>query len=205
MTILSTHIDGDLNRDPADYRLTVKVRNNRLLRAIEAIGGTTGAKWCEANGLSYTLVNNLINMKISPLTAEGEFRPVSERLCEVLNKLPEDLWSNEQLYPLERNFSEMELSYAEVCAMLPESEQTYLFDSSEAEADRTKKLLSSALSKLTLQEQKVVKMRFYEDMTLDKIANTLDVTRERIRQVEGNALRKLRRKDISETLADCID
>lgn len=36
-----------------DYRVTVKVRNNRILRAIEAAGGTLVGKWCEEHGLAY--------------------------------------------------------------------------------------------------------------------------------------------------------
>ena len=114
-----------------DYRVTVKVRNNRLLKAIEDAGGKTGQKWCETQRLSYASVNDLVNMVISPLTKEGKLTATAARLCEVLDKLPEELWSNEQIYPLERNFSELEMNHAQVMALIPSEQKTYEFDCSE--------------------------------------------------------------------------
>ena len=49
-----------------DYRITVKVRNNRMLNAIADAGGTPGQKWCAGKGLSYARWNSLINMTSSP-------------------------------------------------------------------------------------------------------------------------------------------
>lgn len=175
-----------------DYRLTIKVRNNRLLKAIETTGGTPGSKWCAANGLTYTLVNDLINMTSSPLTIKGELRQEAVKLCEILNKLPEDLWSNEQLYPLEKNFSEMEMDYAQVIALLPQEQQSYLPDFSEFEQAQTKALVSKLVSTLTPREQDVIRMRFEDELTLAECAAQFNVERERIRQIEAKALRKMR-------------
>lgn len=188
-----------------DYRLTIKVRNNRLLKAIEEAGGTPGQKWCDANGLGYTRVNSLINMTSSPLTAEGTLFPDAARLCDVLGKLPEDLWSNEQLYPLERNFSEIEMSHEQVVALLPQEQQQYLPDFSELENAQTKKLVSTALSTLTDREREVIRMRFEEDLTYDECAKRFDVTRERIRQIEDKAMRKLRHPTRIGMFVDAID
>jgi RNA polymerase sigma factor (sigma-70 family) len=188
-----------------DYRLTIKVRNNRLLKAIEAVGGTPGGKWCAANGLGYSRVNDMVNMTSSPLTAEGELHRDAARLCEVLGKLPEDLWSNEQLYPLEKNFSEMEMDHAQVVALLPQEQQSYLPDFSEFEQAQTKALVSKAVSTLTQREQKVLRMRFGDDLTLDECANRLDVTRERVRQIEAKALRKMRHPTRVGMLVDLMD
>jgi len=188
-----------------DYRITVKVRNNRLLKAIESVGGSPGNKWCEANGLGYARVNSLINMTSSPLTAEGTLFHDAARLCEVLGKLPEDLWSNEQLYPLERNFSEMEMDYAQVIAMLPPEQQSYLPDFSALEQEQTKALIAQALSTLTPREQLVIKMRFEDELTLQECAKRLSVTQGRIRQIEHKALRKLRHPARVGMLVDALD
>lgn len=175
-----------------DYRVTVKVRNNRILKAIEDSGGVPGAKWCKANGMSYQMVNDLINMTLSPLAESGGISITAGRLCEVLGKLPEDLWSNEQLYPLERNYSEMEMDYAHIVAMLPSEQQFYLPDFSGIEQSEIRCLVSKALSKLCPRERDVIRMRFEEDLTLEECAKRLDVTRERVRQIELKAFRKLR-------------
>ncbi len=64
-----------------DYRVTVKVRNNRILRAIEEAGGTPGQKWCEEQGIGYQSINNLVNMTASPLTADGNLSAPAAMLC----------------------------------------------------------------------------------------------------------------------------
>ena len=55
---------------------------------------------------------------------------------------------------------------------------------------------SSVLKTLTPREEKIIKMRFgFEDgseYTLEQVGQTFAVTRERIRQIEAKALRKLR-------------
>jgi len=45
---------------------------------------------------------------------------------------------------------------------------------------------------LTERERKVISYRFYDRMTLDEVAAVFGITRERIRQVEAKALRKIR-------------
>ncbi len=185
-----------------DYRVTVKIRNNRLLKAIESVGGSPGAKWCESNGLGYAKVNDLINMTSSPLQKDGELFRDAERLCEVLNKLPEDLWSNAQLYPLEKNFSEIALDYAQVVALLPPDEQVCLPDFSGIENQERTKLVDEALATLTEREEKVLRMRFHEEMTLDDVGKALGVTRERVRVVEHKAMQKLRHPSRASKLID---
>lgn len=187
-----------------DYRVTVKVRNNRLLRAIEAAGGAPGQKWCEANGLAYSSVNGLVNMTASPLLRSGGLTSTADRLCDVLGKLPDELWSNEQLYPLERNFSEMEMDYAQVVALLPRDQQSYLPDFSELEHEQVKKVLDGVVSTLTPREQDVLRMLFEDELTLDECGALMDVTRERVRQIEQKALRKLRSPERSGPLSELL-
>jgi len=175
-----------------DYRVTVKVRNNRILKAIELAGGTPGGKWCEAQGISYPTLNNLINMTESPANAAGELRPIAIKLCDILNATPDDLWSSEQLYPLEKNFSEMEMDYAQVMAMLPSAEQTYLLDESGVEQRQARTALDKAVSTLTQREQEVLRYRFDDDMSLCEVAKRMGLSRERVRQHEAKALRTLR-------------
>ncbi len=67
-----------------------------------------------------------------------------------------------------------------------------------------KEQMASALNKLTPREEKIIKMRFgLEDgseHTLDQVGQTFSVTRERIRQIEAKALRKLRHPSRSHNL-----
>jgi RNA polymerase primary sigma factor len=65
------------------------------------------------------------------------------------------------------------------------------------------------LSTLTPREAKVLRMRFGIDMntdhTLEEVGKQFDVTRERIRQIEAKALRKLRHPSRSEKLRSFLD
>jgi RNA polymerase primary sigma factor len=67
----------------------------------------------------------------------------------------------------------------------------------------------SVLSGLTARESKVLRMRFGIDMntdhTLEEVGKQFDVTRERIRQIEAKALRKLRHPSRSEHLRSFLD
>ena len=67
----------------------------------------------------------------------------------------------------------------------------------------------NALEGLTAREAKVLRMRFGIDMntdhTLEEVGKQFDVTRERIRQIEAKALRKLRHPSRSEELKTFLD
>lgn len=72
-----------------------------------------------------------------------------------------------------------------------------------------KEQLLEVLETLTPREQKVLKLRFgLEDgraRTLEEVGKEFNVTRERIRQIEAKALRKLRHPSRSKKLRDYID
>jgi len=72
-----------------------------------------------------------------------------------------------------------------------------------------KEQLSNVLGTLTPREEKVLRLRFgLEDgrsRTLEEVGKEFDVTRERIRQIEAKALRKLRHPSRSKKLKDFLD
>ena len=72
-----------------------------------------------------------------------------------------------------------------------------------------KEQLEEVLSTLNEREQKVLKLRFgLEDgrtRTLEEVGKEFDVTRERIRQIEAKALRKLRHPSRSKKLKDYLE
>ena len=72
-----------------------------------------------------------------------------------------------------------------------------------------KEQLLNALKTLTPREEMVLKLRFgLEDgrqRTLEEVGREFKVTRERIRQIEAKALRKLRHPSRSKKLKDFLD
>ena len=75
----------------------------------------------------------------------------------------------------------------------------------EGLTEATKEVLAG----LTAREAKVLRMRFginmNTDHTLEEVGKQFDVTRERIRQIEAKALRKLRHPSRSDHLRSFLD
>ncbi|AFP85671.1 RNA polymerase sigma factor, sigma-70 family [secondary endosymbiont of Heteropsylla cubana] len=78
-----------------------------------------------------------------------------------------------------------------------------------ATSDSLRSATHDVLAGLTTREAKVLRMRFGIDMntdhTLEEVGKQFDVTRERIRQIEAKALRKLRHPSRSEVLRSFLD
>ncbi len=78
-----------------------------------------------------------------------------------------------------------------------------------ATAEGLSEATQEVLEGLTARESKVLRMRFGIDMntdhTLEEVGKQFDVTRERIRQIEAKALRKLRHPSRSEQLRSFLD
>ena len=78
-----------------------------------------------------------------------------------------------------------------------------------AAATLLKEQLDEVLDTLTEREQKVLRLRFGMNdgraRTLEEVGKEFDVTRERIRQIEAKALRKLRHPSRSRKLRDYLE
>ena len=88
----------------------------------------------------------------------------------------------------------------------------YLHHVQKAEAaafTMLKEQLINVLDTLTPREEKVLRLRFGLDdgraRTLEEVGKEFNVTRERIRQIEAKALRKLRHPSRSKKLKDYLD
>lgn len=72
------------------------------------------------------------------------------------------------------------------------------FIAAATKEDRISERVAAVLASLSPREAKVLRMRFGIDMptglTLEEIGQQFDLTRERIRQIEAKALRKLRHR-----------
>ena len=88
-------------------------------------------------------------------------------------------------------------------------DQTISSPVEDATAAGLREATKDVLSNLTEREARVLKMRFGIDMptdhTLEEVGKQFDVTRERIRQIEAKALRKLRHPSRSEHLRSFLE
>lgn len=177
-----------------DYRVTVKVRNARIINALAERGEVVGQIAATKIGVSYAKLLALSNITLSPVDAEGNIIPEVLKLCDYLNKMPLELFSVEQIVPLKTNTAELDMSIEEVeMLMLPASERQ---DPEQLLANmQVNNALRFAIETLTPREAKVLQLRFgfdCEDHTYEELGQIMDVTKERVRQIEAKALRKLR-------------
>lgn len=147
---------------------------------------------------------------------------VSRQLLQELGRepLPEEI-AKELDMPAERVREILKISQEPVSLETPigEEEDSHLGDfiqddnvpvPAEAAAQTLlKEQLDEVLDTLTEREQKVLRLRFGMNdgraRTLEEVGKEFDVTRERIRQIEAKALRKLRHPSRSRKLRDYLD
>ena len=79
-----------------DIRIDFKLRNNNILKAIEEKGKSTGASLAKEIGISYVVLNDMINMQYKIYDRNGEYKDSVMKLCLYLNKMPDELFSEFQ-------------------------------------------------------------------------------------------------------------
>ena len=110
--------------------------------------------------------------------------------------------TKQNVQPAEETYKNTESETSEECAAAQEEFSEEVVDTEESiddewtdEASELDEEVASVLSKLTPKEERVLRLRYGFDgheRTLEEVGAEFNVTRERIRQIEGKALRKLR-------------
>ena len=153
-------------------------------------------------------INKLIRVSRQLLQENGR-EPSPEEIADemgiTVDKVREILKIAQEPVSLETPIGEEEDSH--LGDFIPDDEAPAPADA--AAFSMLKEQLVDVLGTLTEREQKVLKLRFgLEDgraRTLEEVGKTFDVTRERIRQIEAKALRKLRHPTRSKKLKDYLE
>ncbi|RLC68494.1 MAG: hypothetical protein DRH97_02960 [Chloroflexi bacterium] len=114
----------------------------------------------------------------------GELRRSVENICKHFNESPGDLFPRD-ICDIERN----EVRKEDIAWLLigQYTKNEYDIDTWQLRAS-----LRKIMATLTVREERVLFLRFWEGYTLEEVAEELGFTRERGRQIQGKALRKLR-------------
>jgi RNA polymerase primary sigma factor len=88
-------------------------------------------------------------------------------------------------------------------------DENVILPSDSAVTSSLRETTTQVLASLTAREERVLRMRFgvgmNTDHTLEEVGNQFNVTRERIRQIEAKALRKLKHPSRSRRLRSFLD
>lgn len=194
----------------SDYRLDIKVRNNRVLTAIEGAGYDSAAAFCRAYALNYVLVMGVVAMR-EPARGVKGWRKVARDLADALGCNPEDLFTDRQA---DAAFETTSLSrvVSEETALSLAAPETALLAAPDGDIDAVidirqaaRRLLSS--QDLTPRQRDVVRRRFGFDgpeETFDQIGASYGIRKERVRQIEAGALRKLKHPSRSDFAKDLL-
>ena len=147
---------------------------------------------------------NKIKKASSQLLHENGHEPSIEEIAEYLNtpvdRIREAMRASQEPVSLETPIGEEEDSH--LGDFIPDDSAVTPQDA--ASQSMLKEQLNSVLSTLTPREEKVIRLRFGLDdgrpRTLEEVGEVFEVTRERIRQIEAKALRKLRHPSRSKKL-----
>ena len=176
-----------------EYRVKVSVSNNLLIRAIEDAGYKNQSEFARAIGCGASYVNMLCGLRVSPINQEGEFTKVANQVMEALGACPTDLWTEEQLTMNLKRSSSWSVMGREELHELMSGAPTGLLEGVFKQELKTK--MAEALQTLTPKEQKLLALRFEEGLSMEDTGKVFGCSRERIRQVEFRALRKIRQRD----------
>ena len=107
--------------------------------------------------------------------------------------------------PLSSKYDVMRLSTIESLNTIDEVSPVIVNDClEEVKRQELKEVMSTVLSSLTPREERVLRLRFglnlNKDYTLEEVGKIINVNRERVRQIEAKALRKLKHPSRSKEL-----
>ena len=214
-------------RDEIDFMDLVQDGNMGLMRAVEMYDPhrsnkfSSYARWWIVNGILTHLKENVGVVRLPPEKSDhlitikkvtsdlvnDDVEPTLELIAEKTNFEPDYI----------KNLIKISQRGVYLDATLPGSDNSdyhdYIFDNHGNSPEDTveelalKQKVRKVIATLSSREEKILRMRFgigESDHTLEEVGNDFDLTRERIRQLEAKALKRLRKPQYLRVLRELL-
>jgi transcriptional regulator with XRE-family HTH domain len=181
-----------------ELEIELRIRNN-LLKRRRLSAGMSQAQLAKAIGVTVTAYGELESMHRPPLLKRsGRWRPCALKIAAYWKCEPEELWP------------EAIKRVNKTVARITWDAQQY-FEAYQPKAlpapdePDLRPVLNEAVSVLQPREQRIIAGLYRDGKQLEEVAQDMGVSRERIRQIEAKALRRLRHPSVADKIKQVID
>ena len=172
----------------SDYRIRVSIRNNRLLKAMEAKGFKSAAQFERSYGLHKYAMISLVNGSRPPLNKNGEITPFVKEILDILEINITDAFTEKQLQGFKKNTFTIEAKESQLM-QLTSARKPLEMNLMESDVN---KLVKNLLSTLPERYQIAIQMNLFENKPLKDVADILKVSRARAQQIVLKGINRLK-------------
>ena len=187
----------------SDYHLQLKVKNGYLIALMQEWGITTASELSRQTGVDQVKLGHILNLKTTAYRKDGHtVLKAVQILCDFFGVSVEAIFPEQHLrcavaqntFSADVNLYEMQ-QITGLAATNPEQVLEY-FQTENRDA------FEDMVKSLPPREQNVLRLRIKDDLTLEQTGECINVSKERVRQLEMRAYRRLRNPKCKSNLED---